>query len=235
MCQIIPDPANALGSTLPTDVPLAQIPLVQAPPTPEHPIQVPTAQVLPIQVSLAQVPPIPAATIQAPPSVSLVPSPPAEHGHRQPEMYPEQVKILSDEIDTFTNKHADVRLSASGQKEIQGLLEKDVFKVVTLDKDVTPEEVPSSTQVFDSRFVDDIKDPCTDKAYEKSRPVVHVYNDEKKNLVLIHLPKIPGVRQSIGSCFAAIIRDDDNDNEQGDHSDSDDGDIAQYYTDWKDG
>ncbi len=60
-------------------------------------------------------------------------------------MHPEQVKILSDEIGTFTNNHANARLSASGQKEIQGLLEKDDFKVLTPDKVVTPKEVPSST------------------------------------------------------------------------------------------
>ena len=227
MCQIIPNPANALGSTLPTEAPLAQIPLVQAPPTPEHPIQVPTAQKLPIQVSLAQVLLIPAAIIQAPLSVLLAPSPPAEHGHGQPEIHPEQVKIVSDKLDTFTNKHADAQLSASGQKKIQKLLEKGVFKVVTPDKVVIPEEVLSNTQVFNSSLVDNIKDPCTNKVYEKSRPVVHAYNDEKKNLVLMHLPKIPGVRQGIGSCLTAIIRDDDNDDEQGNHSDNDDGDIAQ--------
>ncbi len=71
-----------------------------------------------------------------------------------------------------------------------------------------PEQVPSSIQVFNSSLVDNIKDPCTDKTYEKNRPVVHAYNDEKKNLknlILMHLPKIPGVSQSIGFCLAAII------------------------------
>lgn len=62
------------------------------------------------------------------------------------------------------NKNADSQLTASGQKEIQGLPEKDVFKVITPDKVVTPEEVSSSSQIFDSRFVDEIKDPCIDKA-----------------------------------------------------------------------
>ncbi len=130
-------------------------------------------------------------------------------------MHLKQVKILSDKLDTFTNKYANAQLSASGQKENQKLLEKDVFKVVTLDKIIMLEEVLSSTQVFNSSLVDNIKDPCTDKAYEKNRPVMHTYNDEKKNLenlVLIHLPKIPKVNQGIGFCLAAIIRDNDNDN-----------------------
>ena len=75
-----------------------------------------------------------------------------------------------------------------------------------------PKEVPSNIQVFNSYFVDNIKDPCIDKADEKSRPVVNIYNDEKKNLMLIHSSKIPEVRQSIGSCLAAIFQADDNNN-----------------------
>ncbi len=152
--KIIPDPANAFGSTPSTKALLAQIPPVQAPPISAHPIQVPTAQVLPIQVSLAQVLPISATTIQAPLSVLLATSSLAEHGHGQPEMHPEQVKIMLDKLDTFTNKHANAQLSASGQKKIQKLLEKDIFKVVTPDKVVMPEEVPSNTQVFNSSITD---------------------------------------------------------------------------------
>ncbi len=38
--NVTPNPANALGSAPPTEAPLVQIPLVQALPTPEHPIQV---------------------------------------------------------------------------------------------------------------------------------------------------------------------------------------------------
>ncbi len=114
-------------------------------------------------------------------------------------MHSEEVKIVSDKLDTFINKYADAGLSTSGQKEIQGLLEKDIFKVVT------SEEVPSRTQVFNSSLVDNIKNLYTDKTYEKNRPVVHAYNNSKKNLVLMHSPKISEVNQDIGSCFLAII------------------------------
>ncbi len=210
--NVILDPANALSSTPLTKVIFAQIPPVQAPPIPAHPIQVPTAQVLPTPISLAQVLPIPAATIQAPLSVLLAPSPPVEHCHGQLEIHLEQVKIVLDKLDTFTNKYADAQLSTSGQKEIQKLVKKDVFKVVTPDKVIMPKKVPRSTQVFNSGLMDNIKDPCNDKACEKSRPVVHTYNDKKENLMLIHSPKIPEVRQGIGSCFPDIIRDDDNNN-----------------------
>ncbi len=82
--------------------------------------------------------------MQTPLSVPLVSSLSAEHSHEQPEMHPEQVKIVSNKIGTFTNKYADVQLSTSGQKKIQKLLEKDVFKVITPDKVVMPKQVPSS-------------------------------------------------------------------------------------------
>ena len=118
----------------------------------------------------------------------------AEHSHGKPKMHPKQ------------NKNADSQLSASGQKKIQELPEKDIFKVVT------PQKIPSSLQVFDFHFVDEIKNPYIDKVYKKSRPIIHVYNDEEKNLILIHSPKILGVSQGISSYLAAIIQDDDNDN-----------------------
>ena len=113
---------------------------------------------------------------------------------------------MSNKLETFiANKYADAHLSAYRQKKIQELLEKDDFKVFTLNKLLMPEEIQSSTQVFNSYFVNDIKDPYTDKVYEKSCLVVHMYNDKKKNLVMMHLPKVPGVSQSIGSCLAIII------------------------------
>ena len=86
----------------------------------------------------------------------------------------------------FTNKYADVQLSASGYKRIQRLFEKDDFNVVTSNKVVTSEKIQISTQAFNSHFVDDIKYLYTDKANEKNSPVVHTYNDEKKNFVLIY-------------------------------------------------
>ena len=59
-------------------------------------------------------------------------------------MQPEQVKIVSDKLDIFTKKYANIQLSISGQKKIQKLFEKDVFKLITLDKIVMSKEVLSS-------------------------------------------------------------------------------------------
>ena len=79
----------------------------------------------------------------------------------------------------------------SRRKEINGLLEKGVFAVVT-DSDV-----PQGVRIFNSRFVDEIKHSGTDKAFEKSRLVVQAYNDQGKDLVLTQSPIIQRVSQRI--------------------------------------
>lgn len=145
------------------------------------------AQILSIQVSLAQVLLTPANIILISLSMPLVPLLLAKHGHRQSQMHLKQ------------NKYDNTQLSISRQKEIQRLLEKDGFKVVTSNKIVTSnkvitlKEVPTNTQGFNSRFFNVIKVPCITKAYEKSCLVMYTYNNEKKNIVLRHLPKIPGI------------------------------------------
>jgi len=75
----------------------------------------------------------------------------------------------------------------SRSSEINGLLEKGVFRVVNL------EDVPQGVRIFNSRFVDEIKHPGTDKAFEKSRLVVQAYNDQGKDLVLTQSPTIQRV------------------------------------------
>ena len=74
--------------------------------------------------------------------------------------------------------------AASRRKELNGLLESGVFEVV----DIT--DIPHGIRVFNSRFVDEIKNPGTDKAFEKSRLVVQAYKDAKKDLVLTQSPTI---------------------------------------------
>ncbi len=70
-----------------------------------------------------------------------------------------------DKLDTFTNKDADAQLpqyTVSRQQKIARLLEKILFKVVI------PEKILSNARVFNSCFVNEIKDPCTDNAHQKS-------------------------------------------------------------------
>ena len=70
------------------------------------------------------------------------------------------------------------QFKASRQKEITGLLEKGVFKLID------PQEVPAGVRIFNSHFIDEIKNKSTDKVFEKSRLVVQAYNDHEKNVVL---------------------------------------------------
>jgi hypothetical protein len=66
----------------------------------------------------------------------------------------------------------------SRQKELNGLLEKGVFEVVNMA------DIPQGVRIFNSRFVDEVKNAGTDKAFEKSRLVVQAYHDHDKDLVL---------------------------------------------------
>lgn len=81
------------------------------------------------------------------------------------------------------------------------MIEKGVFQVVNL------KDIPSDIQIFKSRFVDEIKNPGTDKAFEKSRLVVQAYNDTDKTLVLTQSPIIQRVSQRLIICLAVIFQD----------------------------
>lgn len=49
-------------------------------------------------------------------------------------MYVKQVKIILDKLDTFIINNIDTQLFASKQKKTQGLLKKDIFKIVISEK-----------------------------------------------------------------------------------------------------
>lgn len=72
-----------------------------------------------------------------------------------------------------------MQYTASRQKEIIGLLEKGVFKIVIF------KDILSNTQTLKSHFVDKIKNLGTDKANKKSRLVIQAYNDPKNDFILI--------------------------------------------------
>jgi hypothetical protein len=90
----------------------------------------------------------------------------------------------------------------SRRKEINGLLEKRVFELTTIDA------VPRNVRIFNSRFVDEVKHPGTPDAYEKSRLVVQAYNDHDKTLVLTQSPTIQRMSQRIILALAACIMPD---------------------------
>jgi hypothetical protein len=90
------------------------------------------------------------------------------------------------------------RYSTSRQKEINGLLEKGVFRIIPAAS------IPSNARLFNSRFVDEVKHQGTPQAYEKSRLVVQAYNDQEKTLVLTQSPTIQRVSQRLILCISAI-------------------------------
>lgn len=63
-------------------------------------------------------------------------------------------------------------------------MEKGVFEIVDIM------DVPEGTWIFRSRFIDRIKNPGTEEAFEKSRVVVQAHNDKEKEFVLTQSPTI---------------------------------------------
>ncbi|EED12694.1 conserved hypothetical protein [Talaromyces stipitatus ATCC 10500] len=87
----------------------------------------------------------------------------------------------------------------SQEKEINGLLENGVFEVVKVD------DIPEGTRIFNSWFVNEIKNPGTDKAFEKSRLVVQAYNDKGKEIILTQSPTIQRCSQRLLLCLTTCI------------------------------
>ena len=67
----------------------------------------------------------------------------------------------------------------SRPKEINSLLEKDVLEFVSIS------DIPTGIRIFNSRFVDEIKNEGTTTAFEKSRLVIQVYSNHDKDTILI--------------------------------------------------
>ena len=88
-------------------------------------------------------------------------------------------------------------------KEIMELLEKKVFEIIY------HKNVFTNARIFNFRFVDEIKHPGIDKAFEKSRLIVQTYNDMKKDLVLTQTPTIQWINQRLVVCLAAVLQNGD--------------------------
>ncbi len=92
----------------------------------------------------------------------------------------------------------DVQYEDSRQTEITGLLEKGVFAVTSRA------EVLEGVRIFNSRFVDEIKNKGTEKELKKSRLVVQAYNDESKHIILTQSLTIQRISQQVILNIAAI-------------------------------
>ena len=106
------------------------------------------------------------------------------------------------DISVFLQDEASPSFEDSRRKELNGLLEKGVFEVVNIS------DIPLGVRIFNSRFVDEIKNPGTDKAFEKSRLVVQAYYDHGKDLVLTQSPTIQRVSQRLILALSAILQEE---------------------------
>lgn len=77
----------------------------------------------------------------------------------------------------FTADGSSNRFSRSREKEVAGLFERGMFIEVQ-------GKLQSELRVFNTQFVDSIKNEGTDKAYEKSLLVIQRYNDDGKKTIL---------------------------------------------------
>jgi hypothetical protein len=91
------------------------------------------------------------------------------------------------------------QFAAFRQKEINDLIEKDVFQSIRTD------DVSLDVRIFNFRFVDEIKHFDIDKAFEKSRLVMQTFNDQNKNLVLTQSFTIQRVSQRLIVCLIVVF------------------------------
>ena len=117
--------------------------------------------------------------------------------HPLPESIMTEVEMFIGDV--FIEDILEKRFEQSRQKEIDGLVENGVFELVQM------RDLPPGVRLFNSRFVDEVKDEGTDKAFEKSRLVIQAYNDVGKSLVLTQSPTIQRVSQRIVLSIAAIF------------------------------
>lgn len=101
-----------------------------------------------IEESLSQVLPSQRSII----SVNLVSLALIEYGCGRPEKSPEQINI--------SGACTDVDIDAEISKYFESRQEKIARLAVNPKKFDTPDKIPNNAQIFSSRFVNEIKDPC---------------------------------------------------------------------------
>jgi hypothetical protein len=109
--------------------------------------------------------------------------------------------LIQEDFKTGTSEYISLPFAEPRRKEINGLLEKGVFEIINMS------DIPKDVRIFNSRFVDEIKNKGTDKAFEKSRLVVQSYNDHGKDLVLTQSPTIQRASQRIILALATILQE----------------------------
>lgn len=77
------------------------------------------------------------------------------------------------------------------QKKIVKFLKKKYFKLINQNK------ILSNIQIFNSRFIDEIKNQNTKNFFEKSQFVIQTYNDFIKKLILTQFFTIQRINQRV--------------------------------------
>jgi hypothetical protein len=113
----------------------------------------------------------------------------------QSRKYSISIAYLNFTLNSITDS-AVSRFIASRQQKISELLEKDVFL------SVNRADVLSDVRIFSSRFVNEIKHSDTNKAFEKFRLVVQIFENQNKILVLTQSSIIQRVSQRLIICLA---------------------------------
>ncbi len=93
----------------------------------------------------------------------------------------------------------DSSFIAFRQKEIIDLFEKEIFL------SVNKENVSANIRIFNSRFVDEVKNSDTEKAFEKFRLMIQTFNDQNKILVLTQSSIIQRVSQRLIICLVVSL------------------------------
>jgi hypothetical protein len=105
--------------------------------------------------------------------------------------------FLQDEVDSSFVSILTSTFAESRRKEINDLLKRQVFEIITIS------EVLKNVRIFNSRFVDEIKHSDISQAYEKSRLMIQTYNDHEKTLMLTQASIIQRMSQRIILVIAA--------------------------------
>jgi hypothetical protein len=125
----------------------------------------------------------------------IVPTGPVKRDRGRPRKYPAPtINFVFN-----TTESAVSSFTSSRQKEIAGLLEKGVF--ISVNK----RNVPTDVRIFSSRFVNEIKHSETEKAFEKFRLVIQIFNDQNKILVLTQSSIIQRISQRLIICLAVTF------------------------------
>ena len=149
-------------------------------------------------------------TNMSPEGISQPPSPnsPPARSRGRPRKLPLKYKNGETDISIFLqNDSQDLLLQhmqsapfvESRRKKINDFFEKNCFEIVATAN------LLRGIKIFNSRFVDEIKNIDTANAYEKFRLVMQIYNDERKTEMLIQAFTIQRMNQRLILALAASM------------------------------